>query len=184
MTRFFKVDPCSSDEEQLLDSVGFDLGRFPALRHIKIQRQIPFSDNRANLRFVQRLLSSSSSGIETLEIEITWNSVENEHEKDLFSSDAGWAALDQLFTSKTFGSLSKVTVVLCLHIEKVMDSSPERTRHNDLDQHVPELERNLTPYVDNLFPLFRTLTNTRRTLETQLDVIVVEPEDDDDEQDL
>ena len=115
------------------------------------------------------MLSSSSSGIETLEIGITWEIVENGYEKFLFSSDAGWCALDQLFTSKTFGSLSKV--VLCLRLEMKMDSSSEWAWRNDLDQHASKFERNLTPYVDNLFPLFRT--NTQCTLETHLDVIVV-----------
>ena len=145
--------------------VPFDLARFPALRHLKIQRWDLYGDSLAILRFLTRLLplSSSSNGIEVLEIETTWHSIKDEHGKDLFLSNAGWSTLDQLLTSQTFVSLRKV--VLRLSIEFSMWGS-----HCDCNdphyQHSMELERNLTLlYINDLFPLFRGL---ERTVESHL----------------
>jgi hypothetical protein len=42
-------------------------------------------------------ISSSTSGIETLEIIITWADVKTGGERDLFSSDAGWSTLDEVY---------------------------------------------------------------------------------------
>ena len=158
----------------MLDTVPFDLGRLPALRHFKIQLRSSCDDNQDLLRFLTRLFSiSSSSGIETLEIQITWHEVADGHGKDLFSSDAGWSALDEVFTSKMFGSLNNV--ILSLRLQMEMDISSEC---DSWDQQIWELERNLTlPFVNDLLPSFRTSTDTQRTLETYLDAvrIVEEP---------
>ena len=64
-------------------------------------------------------ISTSTSGIETLEINITWDGVDVGRGKGLFSFDAGWSTLDQLLTSEKFVSLSKI--VLGLDIEMEMD---------------------------------------------------------------
>jgi hypothetical protein len=148
-----------------LNNVPFDLGRLPALRYLKIQRRSPYKDNLALLRFLARFfsLSFSSNGIEVLEIGITWHSIEVEHGKDLFASDAGWSTLDQLLTSQTYVSLRKI--ILRLDIEFLRPLQMER---NDL-QHILELERNQTLLcVNDLFPLFRA--DTQRTLESHLKI--------------
>ena len=148
-----------------MNNVPFDLGRLPALRHLKFQRQGPYEDNPALLRFITRFLSlsSSSNGIEVLEIDIMWHTIETERGKDLFSSDAGWSTLDQLLTSQTFGSLRKV--ILCLDIEFSRRGS-QRQCNDPHHQDIVQLERKLTLlYVNNLFPLFRAL---KRTVESHL----------------
>ena len=145
----------------MLASVPFDLGRFPALRHFKIEQRCSYPYNQALLRFLTCLLSisSSPSGIEVLETRITWYYVEDGHGTDLFSSDAGWSSLDELFTSQGFVSLRKV--VLCLEL---------RMARRILPPHILELERNLTlPHVNDLFPSFRA-SNTQRTVEIHLKV--------------
>jgi hypothetical protein len=148
--------------------VPFDLARFPVLRHLKVQRGNSLGDNLALLRFLTGLLSmsSSSNGIEVLEIEITWHSIKDEHGKDLFLSDAEWSTLDQLLTSQTFVALRKV--VLRLGIE-LSGWSSQWYCNDPHHQHIMELERNLTvPYINELFPLFRALT---RTVESHLEFI-------------
>ena len=147
-------------DTNMLASVPFDLGRFPALRHFKIEQTCSYRYNRALLRFLDCLLSipSSPSGIEVLETRITWFDVKDG--KDLFSSDAGWSMLDELFTSQRFVSLRNV--VLRLELQMV-EFHP---------RHMMELERNLTlSHVNDLFPLFRA-SNTQRTLEIHLKVVI------------
>ena len=120
-----------------------------------------YPDNQAVLRFLTCLLSiqSSPSGIEVLETRITWFDVEVGHGKDLFSSDAGWATLDELFTSQKFVSLRKV--VLCLELYMARGSRAP---------HILELEKNLTlPHVNDPFPSFRA-SNTQRTVEIHFTV--------------
>ena len=163
-------------ENVLLTSIGiFNLGLFPALRHFKIQWRSSSWDNLSRLPFLTQLLSSSI-GLKTLEIELTWHHVLGGHGKDLFLSDARWSALDQLLTSQTFVSLSKF--ILRLRLEMELSSArlfwgSQIDYHHDLEERqILELERNLTlPHVNDLFPLFRALTDTRRILETHLEVV-------------
>ena len=165
------ADPGNTDSE-MLDTFPFDLGRLPALRHFKIQMRSSCDDNQDLLCFLTRSfsISSSSSGIETLEIGITWYNVRNGHGKDLFSFDAGWSALDELFTSKMYGSLSKV--ILRLRLQMGVDWIWLGTQFGGWDQQIWEPERNLTlPYVNNLLPLFRALTDAQRTLETHFEAV-------------
>ena len=161
----------------LEDGIPLDLGRLPALRHFKFRVLMDPGDDEDEedededededecahlllLDFLNQLLSTStpSSGIETLEIDITYDSVEARVGcgKDMLS-DAGWSRLDSLFTSEKFVSLRKVVLSLDLSIaQKEMNL---------------ESERNLTlPYVNALFPMFRSLADThpvdtQRTLE-------------------
>ena len=144
----------------MLASVPFELGRFPALRHFKIEQRCLYPNF---LRFLTCFLSipSSPSAIEVLETRIVWYDVEVGHEKDLFSSDSRyWMNLDRLFTSQRFVSLRKVVLCLELHMAGGFQSA-----------HILELERNLTlPHVNDLFPLFRA-SNTQRTLKIHLKVL-------------
>jgi hypothetical protein len=153
-----------------LIDVPFDLGRFPALRHLKIQRQSLYGDKLTPVRFLTPLLSisSSSNGIEVLEIGIVWHTIQDEHGKDLFASDAGWSTFDQLIASQTFGSLKKVVLRLDLWMERFIGL--QRDFDNDpQQQHILELERNLIlPYVNDLFPLFRA--DPQRILESRFKV--------------
>ena len=150
-----------------MSNVPFDLGRLPALRHLKVQ-QLSYGDNLALLHSVTQLLSLSSSlsssfnGIEVLEIGFTWRRIEVEHGKDLFFSDAGWPTLDQLLTSQMFVSLRRIILRLDIEFSK----RRSQRKRNDSRQHILELERNLAFYVNDLFPLFRA--DTQRTLESQI----------------
>ena len=150
--------------EDLLDEgIPLDLGRLPALRHFKFREQIQAEENVTSLDFWNQLLSTStsSSGIETLEIDITYDDFDIVSGEVLFSSDAGWSRLDKLFTSEKFVSLRKVVLSLNIEIEE--------------KEHL-ESERILTlPYVNALFPMFRALADTQqadtqRTLEIHLEV--------------
>jgi hypothetical protein len=149
--------------------IPLDLGRLLALRHVKIQANA----NENLLEFLTQLLSpsTSSSGIETLEIDITYDDVDVGCGKDLFLDDAEWrdaewydvwSPLDKLFTSEKFVSLRKVVLSLNLEMEEKENL---------------ESERSLTlPYVNALFPMFRALADTqqadtRRTLEIHLKVV-------------
>ena len=136
----------------MLVRVPFDLSRFPALRHLKIDQQ---SSDLNISRFLTRLLSipSSPSGIEVLETRFVWDRVKVGHGKDLFSSDTRWSTLDELFASQRFVSLRKVVLWLELHMA------------GRVPPHILELERKMTlPHVNNLFPSFRA-SDTQRTLE-------------------
>ena len=100
-------------------AVPFDLGLFPALRHVKIQQRCWSGDNSTMLFFLNRLLSisSSTSGIETLEIKINWVDVEHGHARNLFPSSAGWSRLDETLACDNFVSLKKVVLNLVLGME-------------------------------------------------------------------
>ena len=154
---------------KLANATSFDLGQFPALRHIKIQLQSWYGQNLALLRFLTQLLSfshsASSSGIEILEIELTWYGVRHGDRIVLLLSEVEWSALDQLLTSQVYDSLNKVVLHLCVAIEDwTWESSSDRRR-------ISEFERNLNlPYVSDLFPMFRASTNTRRTIEIHFQV--------------
>jgi hypothetical protein len=151
--------------EQVMNNDLFDLGQFPALRHLKIQRRSSYQDHLDLLHFLTRLLSISSTGIEVLEIEITWDRVRRGDGKDLFSSDAGWSTLDQLLTSQMFTSLRKI--VLHLDLWMILPTDCPQSL-----QPILESERNLTlPYVNDLFPLFKASTDPRRTLGSHLAVV-------------
>ena len=107
-------------------------------------------------------LSSSSIGIEVLEIGITWHRTEVEPGRNLFLSDALWSTLDQLLTSQMFVSLRKI--ILSLEFSR---RRSRRRRNESLQQHIMELERNQTLLcVNELFPLFRA--DTQHTLEPHL----------------
>jgi hypothetical protein len=152
----------------LEEDIPLDLGRLPALRHFKFRERGSSADNVILLDFLDQLLatSTSSSGIETLEVDIAcdyYNASDYASDyvdvgcgKDLFLSYAGWSRLDNLFTSEKFVSLRKVVLSLDLKIKE----------KENLDL---ESERNLTlPYVNALFPMFRA---TQRTLEIDLKVV-------------
>ena len=152
------------DLRDLLEkAIPLDLGRLSALRHFRFRERTVSKHNVTLLDFLNQLLSTStsSSGIETLEIDITYDGVDVGCGKKLFLSDAGWSSLDELFTSEKFVSLRKVVLSLDL----------EMGRKANL-----ESERSLTlPYVNSLFPMFRALADTqqadtRRTLEIHLKV--------------
>ena len=111
------VDP--TELPNVPSAVPFDLGPFPALRHVKIQQRCWSGDNSTMLFFLNRLLSisSSTSGIETLEIKINWVDVEHGHARDLFPSSAGWSRLDETLACDNFVSLKKVVLNLVLGME-------------------------------------------------------------------
>jgi hypothetical protein len=145
------------------------LGQFPALRHFKIQPLVSLKDHAIMLHFLKQLLSISSpnttgSHIETLTIEITWTDLVEEwtdfgHGRDLFSSDAEWSALDEALTSGKYVSLHKVVWVF--RLEKLGDKWEDE-----------EFEKSSTlSCVNALFPMFKALLNTGRTLETNLELI-------------
>ena len=151
-------------EDLLEEGIPLDLGRLPALRHFKFQEESSSENNVILLDFLNQLLSTStsSSGIETLEVDIAYDYYHpsNYYDvhvgcgKDLFLSDAGWSRLDNLVTSEKFVSLRKVVLSLALKILKGENL---------------ELKRNFTlPYVNALFPMFRA---TQRTLEIDLKVV-------------
>ena len=150
-----------TDLSPSFDDFPFNLGRFPALRHFNIQLPISFKDNLPMLSFLNQLLSisSSTSGIETLEIKITWSDAKNEQVlKDLFSSGAEWSTFDEVLTSEKFVSLRKVVLDLRLK----MDDDHRNLEYRDLT----------LSYVNVLFPMFRALTSGRgqRTLETHIKI--------------
>ena len=67
-----------TDLEGLLEEgIPLDLGRLPALRHFKFRQQSLPGNNATQLDFLNQLFSTStsSSGIETLEIDITYTAV-------------------------------------------------------------------------------------------------------------
>ena len=151
----FVLDGDADLRDLLEEGIPLDLGQLPALRHFKFrERRVP-KHNVTLLNVLNQLLSTStsSSGIETLEIDITYDDVDVGCGKELFLSDAGWSRLDKLFTSEKFVSLRKVILSLDLGMEKEEDL---------------ESERNLTlPYANALFPMFRSLAYTHRVLDTQ-----------------
>ena len=102
----------------LEEVIPLDLGRLPALRHLKFRGRSGPHNNVTLLKILNQLLSpsTSSSGIET-EMYITYNYVDD---KDLILSDAGWSRLDNLFTSEKFVSLRKVVLRLVLEMDTEM----------------------------------------------------------------
>jgi hypothetical protein len=144
----------------LSDFSHFDLGRLPALRHFKLQQR--FSTSVANRVILSQLLSifSSTSGIETLELDITWTYADPGFGEILSSSVAGWSELDELLSSKRFGSLKKFVLRLDLEMMKTRGSWVSLT-YNDQERATLECERNSTlPYVNALFPRLRASTNS------------------------
>lgn len=159
----------TTDLLDVSDVISFDLSRFPALRHFKFQKQTAFwaYDSNTVVSCLSQLfsVSFSSSGIETLELELTWYSVGYELGSDLFSPDAGWSELDRLLTSEKFIPLKKFVLGLRLEMESERDTCNNEKRSI-------ESERNLTlPYVNALFPLFRAFPNTQRTLDIHLEIV-------------
>ena len=73
-------------DDLLEDAIPLDLGRLPALRHFTFQGQTEPDNNVTLLNFLIQLLSTStsSSGIETLEMDITYDFVDEGRGKDLF----------------------------------------------------------------------------------------------------
>jgi hypothetical protein len=134
----------------------FDLGRFPALRHFKFQQRI--STRVTNVAtFLSQLLSifSPTSGIETIELEIAWMYAYSGFGEVFCSS---LAELDELLSSKRFGSLKKF--VLRLDLMTMKRKSSWVTFHNQ-ERVALECERNSTlPYINALLPRFRASTDT------------------------
>lgn len=151
----------------LFQDAPYDLSQLPALQHFGIQIPISFKDNKLMLRFLNQLfsISSSISGIETLEIRITWSLVDGGHGKDMLSPDAGWSTLDETLTSVKFVSLSQVVFALNLMLGGAAGEDYDRKL---------ELEKNSTlPCVDALFPKFKT---SQRTLETSVNFYMCKEE--------
>ena len=98
------TDPGDTNS-RMLDAVPFDLSQLPALRHFKIQLRSSYDENQDLLGFLTRLfsISSSSSGIETLEIAIAWDNARDGEGENLLSSDAGWSTLDKLLLPRCMG---------------------------------------------------------------------------------
>ena len=139
----------------LLKDFPFDLGRLPALRLLKFQLPIWSEHNSFILSFLISLLSisSSPSGIETLDLEIILRGLGSEDEiADLFASGPGseWDTLDEVLTnSETFASLRKVVLDLSLKVHS-------RHRNSGYD--------NLAlSYVNDLFPMFKRRDCTLET---------------------
>ena len=86
----------------------YDLGQFPALRHFKIRLKTSFDGNIRMLSLLRQLLSTTS-GIETLEIDIHWG---NDGHGNLFLFDAGWSSLNEALTGGNFTSLRNVIIRL------------------------------------------------------------------------
>lgn len=138
-----------------LEPIPYDLDQLPALRNFKIQLLPWLHETIATLSLLRRLLSSSTtSGIETLDIEIILN--DDSRVKNLFSSDADWSALDEVLTGEKFVSLRKV--ILGFTLEREFDG-------NKL-----ECKSLILSYVDILFPMLRTLTSRQCMLETYVEV--------------
>ena len=148
---------CPTDFRDAFDLVPCDLGRFPSLRHFKIQVRGDFR-NVSVLRFLKKLLSkSSSTSLESLEIKIAWHNVGHGHENDLFSSEAGWPELDEILTCENFVCLKKITLSLDVRMRRRVKKHGDNGYKTELG-----LERNLTP----LLPMFSS--SSQRTLETCL----------------
>ena len=82
--------------------------------------------------------------------------------------------IGQAFTSKMYGSLSKVILRLRLQMKLDWTYSGYLSLRSDWDQQIWEPETNLVlPYVNDLLPLFRALTDTQRTLETHFDAVKI-----------
>ena len=96
-------------------------------------------------------ISSSPSGIKTLDLEIILFGLDGEDEiADLFASGGKWDTLDEVLTSETFASLRKVVLDLSLKV---------------LGRHRNSGHDNLAlSYVNDLFPMLRR----DRTLETHV----------------
>ena len=136
----------------------FDLGRLPALRLLKIQLPIWPVHNFPMLSFLNSVLSisSSPSGIETLDLEIIWRGLHTEDDiADLFASggEGAWDTLDEVLTSETFASLRKVVLDLSLEVYDCHHNSG----YDDL----------ALSYVNDLFPMLR---RGDRTLETHVKI--------------
>ena len=140
-----------------VESDPVDFGLLPALRQLRVQ--ISFLDNTTTLSYLIRILSTTN-GIETLEIKITWFDVVHGRGKDLFLPETGWSTLDKTLTLKNFDSLKEVSFFLVLEMEMERDSdcrcSLEYGGHETL------------PYLNALSPIFRA---TQRILEIHLQVI-------------
>jgi hypothetical protein len=136
-------------------SFPYDLGRLPALRQVKIRLLIDFENTIGMLSLLTQLLSisSSTSSIETLEIEIAWKDVDIKQFDDLFSSGAGWSTLDQTLSSDKFVSLTKVV----LRLEMPIDNCGLEFRTLFLS------------FINVLFPMFKSLTGRQLTLETSVE---------------
>ena len=127
-----------------LQDFPFDLGRLPALRHFTVQLPAWFSRHLVVLRFLIRLLSisSSASGIETLELKIFWCEVDDpDLILDFFSFASEWMILDQVLTSAKFVSLRKVVLDWVLEVTDI-HARPSWEFHNfSLDRLFPKLKR-------------------------------------------
>jgi hypothetical protein len=143
----------------LPDFSHVDLGRFPALRHFKFQQRISTSvTNLATSLSQLFFISTPTSGIETIELEITWMYAYPGFGEIFFSSVAGWSELDELLSSKWFGSLKKFFLRLDLEMMKMKSSW---VTYNDQERATLECERNsILPYVNALFPRLRASTNS------------------------
>ena len=141
--------------------IPFNLGQLPSLRHFKIQVRDNLS-NVAPSRFLNPLLSmSSSTSIESLEIKI-WVNVRLGRENGLFSSEARWPQLDQILTHENFVHLKKITLSYVVTLAGMEDDDGEDGYQKKL-----AIERNLTLSCSALLPMFRS----QRTLETRLVVV-------------
>ena len=118
--------------------------RLPALRHFTIRYWVS-SKEHYDIYYLSRLLSplSSTSGIETLEIELLG------YGNDLLPYP-GWSSLDEIFVSDKFVSLTKVIFHL---------------RMNPGIDDVESGGNSTISCIKAFFPKIRAMSNTRRTLE-------------------
>ena len=152
-----KIIPVYSGDSYLSleddENFPFDLTQFPALRHFKVQ--LPnCSDDEDVLPMlpllIQLLSMPSSSGIEILEIIITWYGVEiGEVVGPLTCTE--WVTLDEILSSEKFVSLKKLVLYMTL----------------EGDRFDPNHRKKAHVYANKLFPTFRR----HRTLESHLIVI-------------
>jgi len=140
----------------LSDLIPFHLGQLPALRHFKVQVCSSLRDTLPMFSFLNRLfsISSSTSDIETLGLNIFWRGFENEDQiAHLFSFGAGWT-LDGLLSSEKFVSLSKVVLDWELRVMEIII----RREYQSL----------VLSYINDLFPKLKR--SQRITLETHLEL--------------
>jgi hypothetical protein len=100
-----------------------------------------------------------------MEITITWVNVRIGSGKRLFSSDAGWSTLDKVLTCEKFASLRKVVFGLNLEMDGV--------NSDDYHRNLEFARKFILPGVNALFPMFRALTSTHRTLDIHLKIVYI-----------
>ena len=147
-------------EESQLAGGRYHLGRFPNLQHLEIYLLVDINDNNNLFPFLNQLLSISSptSLLETLTITICWQ-CDQEHPGDpqaLLSPNSGWSTLEKTLTSSKLISLRQVSFKLDI---ETMGADVELESRRSLAR----------PYINALFPMLRAMSNTKGTLEINIE---------------